>query len=424
MISRYRVSNLIKDVNRKLHEYGVDMTSDFFGAMDEARRNMLMMVHPPELKRKAYIEQALYDQVDRYASPTDLSFENVIDINMVASRHNLDTLNSPLVQVYSRKFKQQRRHAENYFSVNYENGVKYMSIRHPRGLRHCEHLLLNACDSLTANGNWSVGGNVVNLKVDKVNHITGKASLQFDINDSDTTGFLFTDNMNPVSISSLFDDGSLFAWLELPVQGVIRTVTVRMGSDSGNYYEFATNQPHDGNEFATDWNLLGMRIDQFSQTGLPDRNSISYLYVEFNTVSETSMAKCHLDSVVARKGYLYEVTYESVWNIVSPNGYVWKQMADSSLDIIVAEETTYQCYMLETAKAIMQEAYGNSDRGNSDSSKIDQALQAAYLMYRGAHKTEAIEQDESTYVFGESYSGYSDVPMDQDSNYEDSWQNS
>src|ERR1035437_403391 len=180
-MSKYTVYNLAKDVQKKIHGGTIN---DLNGSLDEGRRNMIKNIKPPEMIRSAYIEQAVYDKVNQYAIPEDLKYENVIEIKKLSSYRNVDTMEHPLEVVFRRQFDQKRRGAKNVFSINYENGVKYAMLYHPKGLKECRDRLINASNSLNNNGTWNVGGNVVNLRLDELNHISKRASLKFDINNS------------------------------------------------------------------------------------------------------------------------------------------------------------------------------------------------------------------------------------------------
>lgn len=411
MISRYNVSNLLEDLNRRLFGTGISLSQGIYSAIDGGRRTMFLnRIQPPELKRTVFIEQALYDRVDRYAVPADIQYSNIIDMKRVSSRRNLDTLMHPLEYVYQRRFAQKRWGAKNVVTINYDNGVKYLQVNNPRGMEHCKHVMVNKCESLDANGTWNMGGNLVNLTVDKINYVTGKASLKFDFDDSGIAGFLETSNMDAVNLQDIWETGSLLSWIELPRTGLVSTVNVRIGSSATDYYEFTASGPHDGTEFTTMWNLLAMELTAFSREGFPNQRELTYLRVSFTT-DGTAMAGCHLDDIVARKGFLYEMNYESVYMFRDPQTQVFKLRASSPNDIIVAEEDTYQILLLETCKVIMAGAYDSNDNSTSSLNSLNAELAVAYAQYRLSHPSESVENFDTNYVFGDMYSGPMDEPM-------------
>lgn len=407
---RYTVNQITKDVDRKLHTGGTSLTQDFFGALDEGRRNMTSRIQPFELERTMNIEQALYDQVDRYAVPEDLNEDSIIDIKALSSDRNLDTMDHPLEYVYRRRFDQKRNHAKNIFSVIYDSGVKYLKIFHPRGMKECQQTVITEANSLTQDGNWNTGGNLVNLQIDKLNYIqrkNSKGSLRFDFNDSGTTGFIENFNLKSVTLYDYLQTGAVFTWLNLPVFDIVTSVEIRLGSSSTDYYSFTVNQPHDNNQFVAGWNLLKYPIEFMNSTGTPNPRDITYVRFNFSTTGQ-SMASCNLDNVVARKGLVYQVTYESSYCFVDPQTLLWKQFATQNNDFISLEEQAYELLMLETAMSILQEAYGNSNRGNDDIVKMAADLERKYQKFIKDHKQDSIDPHQTAYIFGNMYDGYTD----------------
>ncbi len=431
----YNIGDLKRDVNRKTHGVGVDQCADFFGSADEGRREMIGKVRPPELVRKVFIEQALYDQVDKYAVPDDLKYEDVIEIKKLSSRRNVDSLEHPLEIVYRRQFDQKRHGARNVMAIARENGVKYAKLFHPRGLKECQHQLISGCDRLSSigsggtpdTGTWNVAGNVGNLQLDRLNYVTGKASLRFDIG-AGTTGAIYNSTFTPVDLTEFLQLGAVFEWLDLPIPKEMVAVKITLGSNQADLttdlYEFSVNQPFDNNEFLTGWNLLRFTLDNLTSVGNPNPREIGYVRMDFTTTGNPIPA-CHLDSIVARKGVVYEMTYNSSYNIMDASTRAWKKFATEDSDMIVAEEDTYQIYMLETSLSVQKEIYANGTGAQSDVTAIERELNGngtrdprtmqigKYQKYRSEHKSEAIPAINSTYIMGEMYSGLMADPENQ-----------
>lgn len=409
----YEVGDIIKDVNRKLHAGGVDQTQDFYGALDEARRNMIKKCSPPELVRKAYIEEVLYDRVDKYAIPQDLKYKEVVNINLLSGYRNVEVLERPLLQVYSRKFSQKRPGARNVFSINYENGLKTMSVFNLRGMYKGTQRLIHDCNALNDNGTWNVGGNIVDLREDKLRFLTGTGSLEFDINDSDTTGFIENHTLEAVDISDFISQGAVLNVFDIPVQDIITSIKITLGSNSSDLttdlYQFTVNRPHDGNEFYAGWNTLRFPIRDFSQVGTPNPKAITYVRFDITTTGK-AMSNLHLENITAKKGTVFEVTYNSSRSFIDPVTGVWKAKATASSDRIPLEEEAYQILMLETALVIQKELYGNSMGAKSDVADIEEEVGKAYSFFREKFPSELISPSSNSYIFGDMYSGYTDQP--------------
>lgn len=407
MAYRYTVNQITKDVDRKLHTGGTSMTQDFFGALDEGRRNMTSRIQPFELERTMIIEQALYDQVGRYAVPDDLNEDNVVDIKALSSRRNLDTLDHPLEYVYRRRFDQKRNRSKNIFSVIYDSGVKYLEIYHPRGMKECQQTVITDADSLSNNGTWNTGGNLTNLQVDKLNFISQKGSLKFDLNDSGTIGFIENFSLKSTTLYDFLETGAVFTWVNLPVYSIVTSIKITLGSSLTDTYSFTVSNPHNNNEFIAGWNLLKYPIDTMNSTGTPNPRAITYVRFDFTTTGQ-AMANCNIDNVVARKGIVYQVTYASSYCFVDPVTLIWKQFATQNTDFIPLEEQAYQLLMLETALVILEEAYGSSNRGNDNIASIKGDIERAYLKFIKDHKQDSIDPFQTGYIFGNMYDGYTD----------------
>ena len=411
-MSKYTVYNLAKDVQKKIHGGTIN---DLNGSLDEGRRNMIKNIKPPEMIRSAYIEQAVYDKVNQYAIPEDLKYENVIEIKKLSSYRNVDTMEHPLEVVFRRQFDQKRRGAKNVFSINYENGVKYAMLYHPKGLKECRDRLINASNSLNNNGTWNVGGNVVNLRLDELNHISKRASLKFDINNSATTGFIENFTMDPVDISEYLNKGAEFSWLNMPLPLNLLSVKLTMGSNATNlltdFYTGTVNQPHDSNQFISGWNLLKYMLNSINSVGTPNPKAIIYIRLDFTTTGQP-IPECNIDSFVVRQGVVYSLLYNSQYCLRDSVTLAYKQLTTSNSDIITAEEDTYQILMLETALVEQEYLYANNFGAETDVTGIKSKLFDAYSQYRLNHTDEMITPEEWSYVGGNMYDGYESDSMD------------
>lgn len=411
-MSRYTVYNLAIDVTKKLHGGAIN---DLESSLDEARRNMIGNIKPPEMVRSAYMEQALYDQVNKYAVAEDLKYDNIIEVKMLSAYRNVDTLEHPLELVYRRQFDQMRRNARNVINITDENGIKYAQINHPKGLRQCQHLCLNAFDSLSANGTWNTGGNITNLRLDQLNHVTGRASLAFDINSSATAGFIENFTMNAVDISAYLNTGAAFSWLSFPIPLGVISVKLTMGSNvadlTTDIYTSTVNQPHDSNQFITGWNLLKFMLNNLNTTGSPNPRAILYIRFDFTTTGQP-IPNCNIDTLAVRRGVVYFYLYNSQYCIIDPLTKAWKQFTTANSDILPLEEDTYQILMLETALVEQEYLYANNFGSGADVTDIKSKLYDKYAQYKLNHTDETLETTEDTYVFGTYMDGYTADQID------------
>ncbi len=422
-MSFYTVQQLKEDVNANLPGNGISNIQNFQLSLDKGRRALIGQMRPEELIRKSYLEEALYPDVNKYAVPEDMKYDDVIEIYRLAGYRNVDTMNHPLSLVYRRRFGQKRSSAANVMNIGYENGVKYARLFRPTGSQNpfngnqnqssanCGYLVIDNCDSLNNNGTWNVSGNLVNLREDRLKHVIGRGSLSFDINDSDTTGTLSNFTLTPFNLANFLQKGATFAWLNIPLPKEILAVRLTMGSNlsdlTTDLYEATVNQPHDNNEFITGWNLLKWMLQNLTMVGTPNPAALAYIQFEFQTTGKP-IPGCNIDNIIARQGTVYEMVYNSTYILRDAFTGAWKKFTTDNSDIIVAEEDTYDLLVDEVTLAVMRESYKALPAANSKIEAIGIVLQAKYKKFKMEHKSEGIMQSDSIHIFGNEYDGYSD----------------
>lgn len=418
MSNYYTVYNLRLDMDSDLHAGGTSSLQNFYNTLDKGRRELIRNVRPEELIRTEYLEQALYPQVDRYAVPEDMKYKDIIQLHKLSGYRNVDTMDHPMQLVFRRRFDQKRGGAKNVMSIGYENGVKYARVFSPAGLRNdFEYRLIHDCNSLTDNGSWNVGGNVVNLRLDELNYVVKTGSLSFDINNSSTTGFLENFTLDHFSLKDFLQKGAAFTWLDLPLPQEMISIKLTLGSNAGNLltdlYESTVNQPHDNNVFATGWNLLKYMLNNLTTVGTPNPDDLLYIRFDFTTTGQP-IPNCHIDSIVARKGAVYQATYNGSYIFMDATTKAFKKFATADSDIIIAEEDTYNVLRYECTLAAQKEIYGSAGAAKSDVSDITNSLQGAYKVFKMEHPSEALLDTDSYRVYGNIYDGYSDDIMPGD----------
>lgn len=421
----YTIYNIKQDVNANLPGGGIDQLQNFFNTFDKGRRAMIGKVRPEELIRTAYLEDALYPAVDKYAVPEDMKYDDVIQIARLAGYRNVDTMEHPLEMVYRRRFGQKRGSAANVMNIGYDNGIKYARIFRPTsGSRiggsntnnalNCEYRVIHNCDSLSENGTWNVGGNVVNLREDRLNHIIGRGSLSFDINGSDTSGFIENFTLTPFSILEFLKRGAAFAWLNLSIPRELTSVRFTMGSNSDDLstdlYYATVNAPHDNSEFITGWNLLKYMFQNLNMVGTPNPSVLTYIRFDFTTTGEP-IPNCNLDNIMERQGDVFEMTYNSSYIVRDRTTGMWKKIPTDNTDIIVAEEDTYELLIDEVTLAAQKESYQASPAASSSIDSVAIRLAEKYKKFKMEHKSEGMLASDSIHVFGNVYDGYSDDTM-------------
>lgn len=400
-MSRYNIFNLRTDVARKLSTSVPSASLDFFGAIQEAGRNMKKRINPPEMVRTVTLEDAIYSHVQEYAVPEEMSYDDVIEIKKLQTRHgtNVDTLNDPMSVVYRKRFNARDRHfgeLRNVMTINYNNGLKTASIHCPTGLKP-RQMIIQDMDSLNKNGTFVVGGNIGNLRIDDLNREQGRGSFSFDINNSGSSGYIETMDMHPFDIDAFLERGALFQRFFTSLPREITSISLSVYSSPNDYYRYTVNGPHNQSTgFLDGWNQLKFLIEPYA--GNPNPKALIGFKIEITTTGNT-VGLCRLDELIARSGDVYEMTFESRYFIINPDSGQWIKRATKGTDELVFEDDSYDVCVLETTLALQKELYANGAVAKADISSTETDLEKAYEDYRIKHKSEVVEPHTQLYDF-------------------------
>ncbi len=400
-MSRYTIFNLRTDVKRKLSTSTPSASLDFYGAIDEGRRNMNKRIDPPESIRKVTLEDAIYSHVQEYAVPEEMSYDDVVEINKLETRNgtNVNTLESPMGVVYRSRFYAKDKHygdVRNIMSIYYTNGKKTASIQSPTGLRPRQEMI-HPMDSLNRNGTFTVGGNIGNLRVDYLNREQGRGSFVFDINNSGTTGFIQTMDMKPFKITSFLNKGAAFEKFFTSLPREITSISLSLFSSPTDYYRFTVNGPHNNSTgFLESWNQLKFQFEQYA--GVPNPDGLIGFKLEVTTTGNTA-GECRFDELIARDGDVYEITFKSRYCIINPDTGQWIQRGTKGTDELIYEDDSYDVFVFEVALALQKELYANGAVAKADVSSTAADLEAAYAEYQMNHKSEVVQPHSEMFDF-------------------------
>lgn len=400
-MSRYNLFQVRTDCARKLSSSVPSASLDFYGALQEGGRMMKKKINPPEMVRTFTLEDALYGHVNEYAVPEEMSYDDVIEVNKLETRYgsNVDTLENPMSVTHRKNFWKKDKHfgqVSNVMTINYKNGLKTASIHAPTGL-HPKQMMIHNMDSLNDNGTFAVGGNIGNLTVDHLNRTQGKGSFSFDINNSGTTGFIETMDMEPFKISSFLNKGALFQrfFTALPLE--VTSISLSVFSSPTDFYRFTVNGPHNNSlGFLDGWNQLKYLIEPYQ--GNPNPDACIGFKLEVTTTGNT-VGLCRFDELIARDGDVFEITFESRYFIIDPVTQQWIQRGTKGTDEVVFEDDSYDIFVLETTLALQKELLTNGAIAKADIASTKDDLDEAYAEYRKKHPSEVVEPSAQMYDF-------------------------
>lgn len=379
----FTIADVKTRMESKAHGTSLNKLADVYGLIYEAAGNLLLRVNPQETKRTAQITNALYDQVYEYIAPTDLKSDAIIDVFPQVNRNASDNFS----QNYAEDFDLYK--SNNTLTTQFNSGVKTPRIS--KSLT--SGVLLNGCDSLTANGTWSAGGNATNLAVDTLNRVTGSGSLKFDISASGTTAYLENSTQTAVDWSSLVNAGAIFVWAYIPSITIITSVTLRWGSSSANYNSVSVTATQDNTAFVVGWNLLRFDWAGSTATGTLVSTAINYSRVTFN-YSGTATTSCRIDSIIGKLGSIYNASYYSKY-LFKTTGGTWIEKPTLDTDIVNLDVESYNLLNYEVDFLMAQELQGSDATFDTDfwQTKGDRV----YADYMAQNKSEKMKKQVQYY---------------------------
>lgn len=410
------ITSTLTSLNRKVAPGNTNQSRDIYGVLAEGARNLLSSVKPKELSKRIVIENALYDQVDRYKCPADLDQKNIMQIYKLDGIRNIDTFYHPVMQTTNRRYDQHRVGDRNLVTIEWDKGMKFIKMpnldRRNTGIQNDNGgLTIHTMDSLNTNGTWNTFGNVTNLITDNLTFIAGHGSLRFDINDSSNTGGIENFTLEPFDLSEFMIVGKIFTWLNLPNVNQIQTVQFEMYSSPGNGYSITVTKPHDADEFQLDWNLLGFIMDPATMVtiGTPDPKALNHIKITFTTNGTLVMNGVRMDNIVARKGKVYGIQYISKYMFMTTDG-LWIEYPTTGSDQVMLDFEAYQLYLLHCATILGEEIFTETTVGKKGQiggrlGALQSELMVSTREYKKNYKEEFIDEQQDMYRWGVNF-GY------------------
>lgn len=354
----YTQAQLLSDTNRKIFgKLGMISSQEDFA--NEVVRNVHDDISLRSTRRRVALDPNLFPSVFQYAAPSDLRDYKIIDVPPQA-KDTAGGFNMVPVEQFN------NRPTVGDIAVDDYNGVRTLLINSE--LPVTQRGLSTLDDITSGGGTWTAVGGAENVARDGDDYIKGAGSVSFDLSAAaETTAGIENTGIDSFNITTfLGGDSSVFVWARINSPTDITNYTLKLGSDSSNYYSKAVTSRHDGNAFVAGWNLIRFDLTNLTETGTVVDTTISfasvYMTKDVGKVSETDYKFDHL---VIMKGQRHNITYYSKYGWQSAAG-AYKQQTDTSSDLLVADESEYEL-ILKKAKHL------GLDETNNDEQIIDRA---------------------------------------------------
>lgn len=337
----YTRQNLQDDLTAIFHGTTLDKVSNIEGLFNRSARQFLLDLDPQETIRVADFS-SVFDSIYTYSAPSDLKGNKIIDIRPRFNRNKSENI----TQTYSEEFDLYKENQN--FALEFDDLTKTLRLRKNVGGR----ILINGCDTVTANGTWAVSGGASNLTADTIDKVEGSGSLNFDL-DGATAGVLENSSMQVVDLTDHDEKSSLFVRVYMPT--VATNVILRWGNDSSNYWSRTMTTAYDG-AFRVGWNVIQFDWNGATETGTVAPASIDYARVTI-TYTGTADTDFRVDEISSHLPYAFEVVYYSKFLFRNSSG-TWIEQTTAAADLINLDTESFKIYMDLCSYLISQQLQG------------------------------------------------------------------
>lgn len=416
-LSSYPYSIVRRVLNTKIHGRLTNLLSGDTGdtnierdLVNSAVRTALSDIDFRGNIREVVLTPNLMDNQYDYALPTDVKADKIIDLRPqnTDSRGEFETYDLVSPEEFDRRKKVEKGLA------TILNDDLTRTLRVAADIED-QTLVL---DRFEDTGWRSFDTDAVNdsdVKADNDDYIEGNGAVRFQTDTTDSTdsaiGIQKTDT-SAVDISSYLARGSALVDARITTYDTgIHQLTLRLGSDSNNYYQVSDSNQNDCSSFVTGWNKVRFDFQNKTTVGTPTDTAVDYRAL-FWSRDTTTVALLHLndtdwgfDNLILKRGKYYLLSYytRNVWQDTAFN--VNENSTHDSHALLVQNDEL-EVIMAKAAEYASQYLRDNEDvkywRGEYE------RLKNAYLM---SHPSQANVMTSTYYDFA----SLEDEPTENDS---------
>jgi len=280
-------------------------------------------------KRATKTERSLHDDIYRYALPSDMKKEALIDIVKYKNYTQGSNVNPRKVniRVFNSNF------GSDTLAFDYSDGLSWLKAN----LSNANSSVpINTMESLTDNGTWTASDNGENISLNDTNYVSGSYSIEVDLASGGTTLAIENSTLTAVDLDNVT---KLFYWVYLPTTSNITALGLLYGSSASAYNTTTTTTPFNVDSLQQGWNLIG--FDTGTATGSPDMENVDYVkpYIAFSSTPSTRTGFI-FDNITASKGEPYEINYYSKYPWRNSAG-TWIENSTVVADTLNAQSEEY-----------------------------------------------------------------------------------
>lgn len=385
-MANYSVLNAKADLTGIIHGTTLNKVQNLNGLFNRAARQLLADLDPQETKRYT-LTGAVFAQVYDYAAPTDLKGTKIIDIAPQVNRNPSDVFLSKYNQAFDigKNFS-----IQDMFTVIYNQGLRSLRMNFNNAPAPD---VIDTISAISENGTYAVGGGADDLTEDNQNFVVGGGSLQFNLLAAQSTGYLENSTLEPVDLTSEYNQGTQFLWIYLPDASAVTAVNLRWGSSSSAYWANSVSLNQSGTAFTDGWNLLAFSWPS-SSTGSPDVTAVNYIRVTF-TYDTTLQTGILVNGLTSQLGSLLNLEYysEDLFRDAITGAFQATVTDDSNLINLGIE--SYNIFLNQLAYIVAQQLQGK-DALQFDANFFKGLYNDGVTKYKNTYKSE-VQKPQTTY---------------------------
>jgi hypothetical protein len=391
----YSITTLINDLIGVTHGTTVNKIPNLYGVFNRAARQVLQDVDPKETMRTVQMSQ-VFNNVFDYSLPIDVKGDRIVDLRPQAGRKAGDVF----TQGYEQTFDRLKSYGfSNAIYTQWNTGIKTIRIEAPT---LTGPTTLSDTSTITP---WAATTGASTITLDSTNNVAGGGALVFNLLAGNASGYIESSTLQPIDLTNLVNNSSLFMWVYLPTGASISAINLRWGSSSSNYYNLSVTTTQQGTSFQNGWNLLAFSWTSATVVGTPVNTAYSYSRVTFNYNStlQTGVKVCNITASI---GYIFEIVYYSKYMFRDPSTNAFQETVVDATDntkIINLDTESYNMFFNKCAYFVAQQLQGAD--ADYDATYWDNEYQAALARYKAQNPSETMLK--ATQYYAIKKKGYS-----------------
>lgn len=344
------VANLKDSVSGMLQGLNLNNVTNLYGAFERAGRQTCIVLDIPEVTFRQNL--TLYDGVTDYATPSSMFGTSLVDIRPQGTTRYI---NDMVQKEDGAQFDREKGWiADSTIStVEYDNGTGVLRVVSPSPTPRID------LDSMTETTGWTAAGSASALTTDSSVLWQSPSSLRFTLTGA-STGTL-TKTIQSADLTDYKNVGVAFLALRLTTGASLTSITLKLGSDSSNYYSVSATTGFLKAFADTEWMLVSFDLSIATTVGSPDITKITYAQLSFVTSATESNVWC--GDLWVSLPYPSELLYKNCALFAPTGTTTYQSTITADTDSILFTDEAFAIYEIKCAQEIALQQGGTLASG-------------------------------------------------------------